>query len=158
MTTTTLSFYDPATGLFTGRRRRGHRLSTEGLSVVEGAYDHLSQRVDLESGAVVDYQPPQPSPDHEWRENVVNGRPRWVKKAEVVERERRAVAAQQEIDVLERSKIRALTDHALAPDVEIEVGGRRMLPKDRVAELEAKISEKRNDLAKPVVAVLPRSE
>jgi hypothetical protein len=29
-------------------------------------YDHLSQRVDVTTKQVVDYQPPQPSQDHEW--------------------------------------------------------------------------------------------
>lgn len=51
--------------------------------------------------------------------------------------------AQEEIDRLERAKVRALTDHVLAPDVEIVIGGRRMLPKDRVAELEVAIAGKR---------------
>lgn len=37
-----------------------------GHEPIEGAYDHLSQRVDVPSGKVVDYQPPQPSTDHEW--------------------------------------------------------------------------------------------
>lgn len=33
---------------------------------VIGEYDALSQRVDLATGLVIDYQPPQPSPDHAW--------------------------------------------------------------------------------------------
>lgn len=54
--------------------------------------------------------------------------------------------AREEIDRLERAKVRALTDHVLAPSAEIEIGGRRMLPKDRVSELEAAIVEQRKRL------------
>jgi hypothetical protein len=33
---------------------------------IEGQYDHLSKRVDIATGQVIDYQPPAPSADHEW--------------------------------------------------------------------------------------------
>lgn len=54
--------------------------------------------------------------------------------------------AQEEIDRLERAKVRAITDHMLAPDTEIDVRGQKMLPRDRVAELEAAIAEQRKRL------------
>lgn len=38
----------------------------DACSCILGVYDHLSQRVDLETGAVIDYQPPQPSENHAW--------------------------------------------------------------------------------------------
>lgn len=38
----------------------------QGLKLIEGRFDHLSQRVNLTTGAIEDYQPAQPSPDHEW--------------------------------------------------------------------------------------------
>lgn len=56
------------------------------------------------------------------------------------------VLAQEEISRLETQKVRALTDHVLAPTVEIDVRGKKMLPKDRVAELEAAIVEQRKRL------------
>jgi len=37
---------------------------------IEGDFDTQSNRVDLKTGEVVDYQPPQPSPDFEWDEDV----------------------------------------------------------------------------------------
>lgn len=33
---------------------------------VDAQLDRLSQRIDIASGQVVDYQPPQPSDEHEW--------------------------------------------------------------------------------------------
>lgn len=44
----------------------------------DGRYDHESQRVDLSTGKVVGYQPPQPSPDHEWNAETK----RWTPNAE----------------------------------------------------------------------------
>lgn len=50
----------------------------EGIGAIEGAYDHLSQRVDIETGEVVDWQPDKPEgdeyTDHEWDA----GTKRWV--------------------------------------------------------------------------------
>jgi hypothetical protein len=37
-----------------------------GHKAIEGRHDHLSKRVDLTTGMVIDYQPPAPSIDHEW--------------------------------------------------------------------------------------------
>lgn len=54
--------------------------------------------------------------------------------------------ALEEIARLEEQKVRALTDHVLAPSAEITVKGRRLLPRDRVAELEAAIGEQRKRL------------
>ncbi len=38
----------------------------DGHSCLPGAIDYLSQRVDLATGLVIDYQPPQPSINHVW--------------------------------------------------------------------------------------------
>lgn len=56
------SLYDPTTGLFTGQRISG-RLIPEGpaLEARDGEFDHLSQRVDLKTGEVVDYVPEAPA-------------------------------------------------------------------------------------------------
>lgn len=66
----TYSFFDPSTGLFAGKQFRGplSMLSAntpEGTQAIEGAFDAQRQRVDLDSGAVVDWQPPAP-PDTEF--------------------------------------------------------------------------------------------
>lgn len=69
----TYSLYSLETGLFTGCALSCSldRLMDEvnvpaGCGVIVGVYDHLSQKVDLATGQVVDYQPPQPSSDHVW--------------------------------------------------------------------------------------------
>lgn len=67
MTAVTVSFYRLDTGLFTGRTYSGderHLRVPAGDGVVPGEHDHLSRRVDLTTGQVVDYQPPAP-PDTE---------------------------------------------------------------------------------------------
>lgn len=61
----TYSFYSTASGMFDGLRFRGHeadalRHCPPGCALIEGAHDRLSQRVDLQSGQVIDYQPAKP--------------------------------------------------------------------------------------------------
>ena len=90
----TFSLYEAATGLFTGRRLQCDddallevRLPP-GTLTREGAFDHMSQRVDLTTGCVVAYHPLAPSTDHEW--NAASKR--WQVKSGVRESEgRRAV-------------------------------------------------------------------
>lgn len=61
-------FYDLATGLFIGQSFMGdldhiqHTMPT-GLGYAKGVADWQSQRVDLKTGVVVDYQPPGPPAD-----------------------------------------------------------------------------------------------
>lgn len=81
----TWHFYEKTTGLLSGREYSGYGdlldLNTpEGMAAIEGRYDHLSKRVDLATGEVVDYQPPAP-PDNEfetfeWNVEVK----RWISK------------------------------------------------------------------------------
>lgn len=64
------SFFHPASGLFADRQFRGPQWALEantpdGLQAIPGAFDPQRQRVDLASGAVVDWQPPAP-PDTEF--------------------------------------------------------------------------------------------
>lgn len=59
----TVSFYDPETGLFAGRWFSGpgnkvERNTPQGMAAIEGRYDPKSQRVDIETGEVVPYEPP----------------------------------------------------------------------------------------------------
>ena len=60
------SLYDAQTGIFVGKTITGSdkRLAANispGLSAMAGLHDHLAQRVDLETGEVVDYRPPPPA-------------------------------------------------------------------------------------------------
>jgi hypothetical protein len=62
----TYSFYDPATGRFTGQTfysstGLGVQQNTPaGLSAIEGEWDADGYRVDTETGRVVEYVPPPP--------------------------------------------------------------------------------------------------
>jgi len=66
------AFYDIATGALIGRtimapdRAMVDANTPEGCAAIEGRYDPASQRVDLEVGDVVDWQPPSPGQDHAW--------------------------------------------------------------------------------------------
>jgi hypothetical protein len=82
-------FYDDKTGLFTGVSIHTNLSEPKDVKAFikdntpagHGSYvgyvDALSQKMDLASGQIVDYKPPQPSPRHEW--NVVTKR--WQKQA-----------------------------------------------------------------------------
>lgn len=60
------SEYDPVTGVFTGRRFSRPCEAGPLATLLEGHFDHLSERIDLATGEVVDYRPPAP-PDDELR-------------------------------------------------------------------------------------------
>ena len=68
-TARTWSFYDAATGAIAPARvtcPAGPNLAGNtpaGHVAIEGRFDHLSQRVNLETGQVEDYQPPAPADD-----------------------------------------------------------------------------------------------
>lgn len=108
------SVYKKSDGHFTGRKITTANEAllqqnlNEGEKALAGSYDHLSQMVDDE-GEVTDYQPPQPSADHEW----IAGIKRWHLKPEIVARHRDIANAQTEIDSLERSQLRAIRELAL---------------------------------------------
>ncbi len=118
----TWTFFDNSTGIFTGRTFSGDDRDLpankpEGQGAVAGAYDHLSQRVDLETGEVVDYQPPAP-PDtallrHEWEPTIR----RWVehKTPAAHEADRRARIVSQ-IGRVELGQQRALRELTLNPN------------------------------------------
>jgi hypothetical protein len=68
---TFFSLYDASTGIFTSASVSVPLSDLDaniptGYGCIMGHYDALTQRVDIASGLVVDYQPPQPSPDHVW--------------------------------------------------------------------------------------------
>lgn len=81
---------------------------------IEGQLDSLSQRVDVATGQVVDYQPSQPSFDHEW--NVITKR--WQLNAAAQLKISNHNTALSQIDGLEAKGIRAMRELllTLSPD------------------------------------------
>lgn len=125
----TWSFYDPSTGRFVKRTWSGPLTDLDantpsGCAVIDGKYDDLSQRVDLKTGEVVDYQPPQPSSEHEWQENVANGRPRWVLNAEAIDAKIKDAAARDALKALDEKRVRALSELYENPDALMDDGSR----------------------------------
>jgi len=107
------SFFRPETGEILDQGYSGPAdalaINTpEGCQPIEGKYDCRSQRI--ENGVAVDWQPPQPSDDHEWRHR------RWVLKPEVVERRLARERAQQQINDWEGKQERAVRELLLNPD------------------------------------------
>lgn len=93
--------YDLSTGIFTGRSFSSNNNTNDAIfvelntpkncGVFADVPDPLSQRVDLDTGLLVDYMPPAPSADHEW-----NGeRRRWQFSAAAMERKRALSRIQQ---------------------------------------------------------------
>lgn len=109
----TWSFFRPETGEICDYRFSGPEnalpLNTPaGTTAIEGEFDHLSQRI--ENGGAVDWQPPSPGDDYEWRER------RWVLKADVADRQVHRAMAQQRILDWESKQSRALRELAINPD------------------------------------------
>lgn len=101
---------------------------------LEGDYDPLSQRVDIQTAKVIDYQPPCPSEHHEWSAQAK----RWRLKAEVLELCAKRDAAHAEILRLERDvQPRAVREALLGR------GGF-----DRLREIEEAIAALREDLTR----------
>ncbi len=113
-----VSFYHKETGLFNGTKLTVSDDSMIGINTpadhiaIEDFYDHLSQRVDIASGQVIDYQPPAPSADHEW--NVTTKR--WQLKPEIVAKQAARAQALRSIASLEASQARTLREFALGVD------------------------------------------
>lgn len=133
----TWSFFDPSTGQFAGRTYSGPEAALEvntptGLAPLEGEFDHLSQRVDLDNAEVIDWQPPQPDDDHEWDSE----RRRWVQTAAARERDVRRMQAQVRIERAEKRQTRAIREHLLGDATALQ----------RLADIEAEIVASRADL------------
>jgi hypothetical protein len=135
----TWSFYD-ATGLFVGRTFTGPSENLEmntpqGHAAMEGVHDHLSRRVDLETGETVDWQPPQPSADHVWNADTK----RWQLHQAVQDKLVRRQAAVGRIAALEALQARPLRELARDPS--------SAEARKRLAAIEAEIAALRIDLA-----------
>ena len=111
-----VSFYHKVSGLFHPR----HLMTSDPESIalntpqdhiaIEGDhYDRRSQRIDIDTGKVVDLLTEQPSSDHQW-----NGTDRrWQIKPEVAAKEETRRHAMLRITQLEQSGIRSLRELAL---------------------------------------------
>jgi hypothetical protein len=119
-------FYHAETGLFhgdalvvnsddsEGRNAGGHQKMAlancpPGHKPIEGHYDPLSQRVNVTTGVVEDYQPPPPSSDHAWAADVK----RWQLLPEVAQRQEARRAALAQIARLEAVQPRAVREAVL---------------------------------------------
>lgn len=111
-----VSFYHKVSGLFHPR----HLMSSDAKSIalntppdhiaIDGDhYDRLSQRIDIDTGKLVDLLPEQPSVDHEW--NATDRR--WQMKPHIVAREETRRHAMLRITQLEMSGVRSLRELAL---------------------------------------------
>ena len=148
------SLFDVTTGAFIGREFVGTTAALvinipPGCAAVEGAHDHLSQRVDFATGQVVDWQPPQP-PDDElrtwhWRTGPL-GQSQWVPRLTDLARTQQAQAlVQQRMDALERTQGRAMRELAITPG--------RSDARAALAAIEARMTALRAEFAAP--ALLP---
>jgi len=109
----------------------------EGYAPIYWVTDPMSQRVDLSTGEIVDYQPPQPDAEHVWD---VDAR-RWIKRPDVIERERLRLEAQSRIDDLERRQARRVRELLAASDPALKTID------DEIAQLRAVINGERETSA-----------
>ena len=127
-------YYDSQTGMFSRKKNSTpddkKPVAPEGFTLIEGDFDPLSQRFDIQSGMVVDYQPDAPDADHEWNAQTR----RWQKRADVREREERRAVALNRIVELERQSWRPMRELAIAASAEAA---------QRLAEIDAQIVELR---------------
>jgi hypothetical protein len=135
----TYSLYEAATGLFTGKRLHcddegllSARLPA-GTLAMEGAFDHRGQRVDLASGAVVDYRPPAPSGDHEWNSTDKRWQVRPARGAEG-----RTAVIYARIQTLEATQGRAVREATLGDATAMQ----------RLKDIDAEINALRKELAR----------
>jgi hypothetical protein len=94
---------------------------------IDGHHDHLSQRVDLKTGKIIDYQPPAPSTDHAW--NDVTKRYQLSIAAQAIVDRRAAAVAR--IALLDAQSVRATRELCLA----------RRLTADEIAAVVARLEK-----------------
>lgn len=123
----TWSFFDPATGLFSGRGFSGTEMALsentpDGLVPIEGTYDRRSQRIDVATGAVVAHEPTAP---------------------EIAADSHAALKRQR------RQRIVALEQKQLRPLREIAIDPSNAEAKQRLQEIDDEIAAKRAELRQP---------
>jgi hypothetical protein len=134
----TFSLYEAASGLFTGKRLQCDEDALlemrlpPGTLAIEGAFDHMSQRVDLNTGGVIAYHPLAPSPDHEW--NAASKR--WQIRQRVHQSEGRRAVVFARIHALETNQGRAIREATLGDPAAMK----------RLKEIDAEIAALRAEL------------
>jgi hypothetical protein len=108
------SFFDPATGLLTGKGFTGTEEALllnmpEGNAAIPGRHDPLSRRVDLKTMEVIPYQPPSPGADYEWNSEME----RWVLNDAAQQAADADAVARAQLDDIDRQSIRALREAAI---------------------------------------------
>lgn len=133
-------FYDAQTGLLLGRSfsstdpEDAARNTPAGCVAIAGEYDYLSQKFDLELGAIVDYQPAKPSPEHEWNAKAR----RWQLSTKAAQAEADDAIARDAIAKLEQQQLRSMRE-AILGDAQA---------KTRVADIDQQIASLRPKLKK----------
>lgn len=112
----TVRFYDAQSGIIhpcvfqhSGHEHDIAANAPAGHLPIHGSFDHMRQRIDVETGAAVDYQPSAPSADHEWDD----ASKRWNLNAGVAAKQVARTSAGAQIRDLESRAIRALIEQAL---------------------------------------------
>jgi len=110
----TWSFYDPISGEFAAKTWAGPESdladnTPSDLATIEGRHDRRNRRV--EKGQVVAYQPPQPSPDHEWRADVEL----WVLTQDAIEARAKDLGARAALEDIDLRSIRRLRELSSDP-------------------------------------------
>lgn len=94
---------------FTGSQSALEQNIPAGHASVEGRFDPHSRRIDHETKEVIDWQPPSPSGDHEWKPSAR----RWVLKEDAAQARDLRFMALERIEKLERAQHRAMREAAL---------------------------------------------
>jgi hypothetical protein len=134
----TFSLYEASTGLFTGRRLQCDEDALlevrlpPGTLTMEGAFDEMSQRVDLSTGCVVAYFPLAPSSEHQW--NAASKR--WQVKDLRASADGRRAEIFARIHALETSQGRAIREATLGDPGALQ----------RLREIDAEITALREEL------------
>lgn len=134
----TYSFHHKDTGLLHGKRVVTDFVAVAEINtpadhvVIEGEYDHLSQKVDTATGAVVDYQPPQPTADHEWNADEK----RWNLTQDALTRRHLHAMAVDGILTLENKQLRAMREYMLGDTTAVR----------RLKDIDDQIAALRKDL------------
>jgi hypothetical protein len=136
-------FYDETTGILNASCMMIHAQNAKdtaqlncpaGHKVIAAAsnIDALSQRVDIATGEVIDYQPPQPSADHEWNAD----RKRWTVKPHIEAAQQARTDALVAISRLETQALRAMREALLG---QTSAFGRLAILDAQIAELRKNI-------------------
>jgi len=110
-------FYEASSGQFMDRAfsgpAHGLRANTPAGHVAWfGDVDFLSQKMDVETGKLVDYQPPRPSEKHYWH----TARKRWLLDPIIEANRAREVEILQAIKGIDERVIRPMLELQLNPD------------------------------------------